>query len=289
MDERIQEGSFKQPSFKPQQRPGKARRAAVSAEKTMAAVKGKRSSSVVDITTAPKGPPKPDEVVAMLRKAVDSCLLFGGMTLAQCDVVINTMLPHSFSAGDCMIEQGTSSSDDLHFYIVGKGTFDIHRKETPSSASKLVQQCVKGDSFGELSLMYNQPRQATVTCTSANATLWGLQRSKFQGIQQLTAMDVQAKMVSALEAVPLLKASLDSEQLHRLADSFEEVSYQADERIIVQGDVGDSFYVILEGQVHCISESSGQVVMELGRGDYFGERALLKDDPRAVHSLTYYC
>lgn len=131
--------------------------------------------------------------------------------------------------------------------------------------------------------MYNQPRQATVTCTSANATLWGLQRSKFQGIQQLTAMDVQAKMVSALEAVPLLKASLDSEQLHRLADSFEEVSYQADERIIVQGDVGDSFYVILEGQVQCISESSGQVVMELGRGDYFGERALLKDDPRAVH------
>ena len=148
-------------SPKRQQRPGKTRRAAVSAEKTMAAVKGKRSSSVVDITTAPKGPPKPDEVlllarlmalllaplssalllrllllqvVAMLRKAVDSCLLFGGMTLAQCDVVINTMLPHSFSAGDCMIEQGTSSSDDLHFYIVGTGTFDIHRKEAAACA-----------------------------------------------------------------------------------------------------------------------------------------------------------
>eukprot|EP00964_Phaeocystis_antarctica_P077901 scaffold48415_cov61-Phaeocystis_antarctica.AAC.1 len=43
---------------------------------------------------------------------------------------------------------------------------------------------------------------ATVTCTSATATLWGLQRSKFQGIQQLTAMDVQAKMVSALETDP---------------------------------------------------------------------------------------
>ena len=31
-------------------------------------------------------------------------------------------------------------------------------------------------------------------------------------------------MVGALEAVPLLKASLDSVQLHRLADSFEEVA-----------------------------------------------------------------
>ena len=39
-----------------------------------------------------------------------------------------------------MIEQGASSSDDLHFYIVGKGTFDIHRKETPTSPSQLVPQ-----------------------------------------------------------------------------------------------------------------------------------------------------
>ena len=43
-----------------------------------------------------------------------------------------------------MIEQGTSSSDDLHFYIVGEGTFDIHRKESPSAETKLVQQCVVG-------------------------------------------------------------------------------------------------------------------------------------------------
>ena len=108
MDERIQEGSFKaERSFKPERR-GKARRAGVSAEKTMAGQKGKRSSSVVDITTAPKGPPKPEAVVAMLRKAVDSCLLFGGMTQAQCDVVINTMRPHSFGTGDCMIEQAPS-------------------------------------------------------------------------------------------------------------------------------------------------------------------------------------
>jgi len=66
MDERIQEGSFqRERSFKPEKRQGKARRAAVSAEKTMAAVKGKRSSSVVDITTAPTGPPKPEEALLL--------------------------------------------------------------------------------------------------------------------------------------------------------------------------------------------------------------------------------
>ena len=60
------------------------------------------------------------------------------MTQAQCDVVINTMRPHSFGTGDCMIEQGASSNDDLHFYIVGKGTFDIHRKATPHGYSTVA-------------------------------------------------------------------------------------------------------------------------------------------------------
>ena len=36
----------------------------------------------------------------------------------------------------CIYEQGASSNDDLHFYIVGKGTFDIHRKATPHACSK---------------------------------------------------------------------------------------------------------------------------------------------------------
>ena len=35
----------------------------------------------------------------MLRRAVDSCLLFGGMSPAQRDVVINTMLPHRLGLG----------------------------------------------------------------------------------------------------------------------------------------------------------------------------------------------
>ena len=46
------------------------------------------------------------------------------------------------------------TSTPLHVYL-------FHVQESPDAASVLVQQWVVGDSFGELSLMYNLPRQAT--------------------------------------------------------------------------------------------------------------------------------
>ena len=163
--------------------------------------------------------------------------------------------------------------------------------------------------------MYNTPRQATVTCTSDAALLWALRRGTFQDIQHLCAMDFQHSMVSALEGVELLNSSLEKAQLQTLADAAEVVDIAQGTRVITQarcsplslplpplphpppppplpphptplttqGDLGDAFYIILAGSMQCISDKSGTVVMELQRGDYFGERALLNDDPRAVH------
>ena len=54
--------------------------------------------------------------------------------------------------------------------------------------------------------------------------------------------------------------------------------YEADDLIIHQGDVGDQFYVIISGEVEIIRElPNGQTVLlsKLGKGEYFGESALL--------------
>ena len=54
-------------------------------------------------------------------------------------------------------------------------------------------------------------------------------------------------------------------------------------RSVSQGDEGDKFYIIRDGEVKCTKVgASEEVSKRLVRGDFFGELALLSDDKRAA-------
>ena len=52
-----------------------------------------------------------------------------------------------------------------------------------------------------------------------------------------------------------------------------ETKYAPTEFIIRQGEVGDQFFIVKEGEVEC--HVDGKLVKLVGTGEYFGERALL--------------
>lgn len=76
-------------------------------------------------------------------------------------------------------------------------------------------------------------------------------------------------------------SEVSQEEKEKLADCFAKETYNDDEKIINQGDAGDKFYLVKEGEAYAIKEGQRKL-MDFKKGDYFGELALLRNEPRAA-------
>ena len=93
------------------------------------------------------------------------------------------------------------------------------------------------------------------------------------------AATVPVVQAGLLRALPIF-APLPGTQLERVARNLEPLTAAPGETVIRQGDVGDRFYVVASGELEALYD--GNAVSQLGRGDGFGEIALLRDVPRTV-------
>jgi CRP-like cAMP-binding protein len=78
-------------------------------------------------------------------------------------------------------------------------------------------------------------------------------------------------------------SSLDETALASILKETKPLYFQEGQDIIRQGDVGDTFYLLLDGQVDILArdERGGEsLVNQLSKGSYFGEMALMGDKRR---------
>ena len=89
-------------------------------------------------------------------------------------------------------------------------------------------------------------------------------------------------MADSLKAVPLF-SELSDKDLRALAQSMHEKRYEDGQEVVIQGESGVGFFVILEGGARVTV--GGQERRTLKAGDYFGELALLEGESRSA-SIT---
>ena len=82
-----------------------------------------------------------------------------------------------------------------------------------------------------------------------------------------------------LSKMPLLQ-TLDESERGRIAEVLEAQQIEPGQPIVTVGEAGDAMYFLEAGEA--VAEVQGEVVKRYARGDYFGERALLRNETRAA-------
>jgi len=165
-------------------------------------------------------------------------------------------------------------------FVIEKGNLDCIINV--NGEDKVVKTCSSGDVFGELALLYNCPRAANVVAKDS-CICWQLDRETFNNIVKEAAVKRRNKYDTFLQSVTLL-SSLAAYERSQIADALKAETFKTGDNVCVQGEPGDKFYILEEGSLYAMKD--GARVMDYKSGSYFGELALLKNQPRAASVIV---
>jgi len=226
-----------------------------------------------------------DRIRSVLRNNPKMQVLLGHIDDSGMDDIANAFKDYVASVGDTLIKQG-DEGDSL--YIIDSGEVDIFvawpgpNGKPPVDKGTKVLTCGADSLFGELALLYSAPRAATAIVSSAKCRLWQLDREPFKLLLMQKSQQQQELYQGWLTEVDIFK-SLNTYELSRLSDLLTSTLFDEGEEIVKQGEHGDKFYILEDGNCNAYLQGHDgeELVKEYSqKGEYFGEIALLKDEPR---------
>ena len=218
----------------------------------------------------------------MIATATSDSAIFQTLTPEQRADVVDAMFEMKFQPGDVVIRQG-DVGDNL--YVVDSGEYSVFLSQV---GDKPVHHYKASDTFGELALMYNCPRAASIIADSAGSC-WALDRNTFRHIVMAANKESMDSTASFLKSVSLLSPLTDA-QRDALGTVLEELEFGPRETIVREGDMADALYLIKSGEVIAYKADNGDPKgRELGRMkqlEFFGESSLEADGERRQASVV---
>lgn len=227
---------------------------------------------------------KTEEQAAWLRQALEENRLFSVLATREEDlrVAISSFQMREVEAGTVVTRQG--DTEDKELYILEAGAMDVFLRPSHEDAppGQKVASFTAGQFFGELALLHNAPRAATIIARNP-CRLWALDRDTFNVVMRINGQRRREIHTEFLRGVKLLE-KLDMWEIGQIADAVIEEEYPEGSLVVKAGDMGDCFYIVEEG--HAVAQINGVDARGYDRGGYFGELSLINDRPRAADVIA---
>lgn len=229
--------------------------------------------------SATRGTAKSADDVDTISTALTKNDIFATLSRTQLDYITRLVQRHDVAAGDRVIIAGDSGET---FYMVDSGQYAAFLPGAPPGSPPAAKYSA-GDSFGELALLYNARRAATIICLKAGA-LWALSGTDFREVMTSSGKEQLTARARLLKDARLF-SELQSRQRYALAEAMEELLFFGDEKIVKLGEPADALFFIRSGAVSC-RKADGTEDVRLGPGDLFGESCLQPGNKRLRHVVA---
>jgi CRP-like cAMP-binding protein len=218
------------------------------------------------------------------RPAPGAVPLFSWLDEAAFAALLEALEVRAFPPGQPVVEEGTPGTS---MFALVEGRAELSRT-LEGGERKVVGTVGPGDFFGEVALVSEGPRLASVVATE-RAVLLELSRGRMEAVaarhpQVATVVEDfyrQRVVDNVLRTNPLF-TRMTPEQKAAVALDFQVRQVAPAEALLTQGQPGDAFYVVLRGScTPWLEQLHGRRVAlaVLREGDVFGEISLLLDKP----------
>ncbi len=242
----------------------------------------------MDPNFVPKKIAKDQKISDLLLGIVSTNILFSSYAADEQQAIVDAFDKEEIDADTFVIRQGENGEK---FYVVEQGSVDIYVKNASGENQKVGTPLASGSSFGELALMYNTPRAASVK-TSTNLKAWSIDRTTYRQIVVYYKAMRNKQYMEFLREVEIKGAKLgtlmNDSELEKMTITLERENFGPGDVIIRQGNTGDHFYIISSGDVGVFKTIDGKEEKQvtLTTGGYFGEKALLSEDVRSASCIA---
>ncbi|KAJ3038841.1 hypothetical protein HDV00_000246 [Rhizophlyctis rosea] len=247
------------------------------------------------------------------RKDLGKLMMLTEADGAFIEKLLLTLTPEVYEPSTLIVQIGDPSTA---MFFIHRGTVEV-----VGPTNQVHAEMVTGSFFGEVGLLYNMPRTASIRAKERSL----LMKMTSEGLERVSVLypDVRRRIVEvaeerhelfkrrvavmreetvgkqvvgggdgadldlevtrqALRGMEIFKGIDEFSPINELAASMVRKSWSTGETIIRCGDIGTSMFLLAAGNVNFVSEFGITVDTASGPNTYFGEVAILQDVPRTV-------